>query len=371
MRSIQGLERSHSMSLSISGLGTGLPPFSITNPQMAAFVRSFCCENAAQAELLRQLFARSGVTRKHSVLLEGESRDDLVPQNFYPVTNCGRGPSTGQRMAAYEKLAPPLALAASQRALSEAGVGPDAVTHLVTVSCTGFMAPGVEMSLIEGLSLRPTVERTHVGFMGCHGAINGLKAARGCLAAEPDANVLLCAVELCTLHFFSGWDPERIVANALFADGAAAMVCQSSDSAPWRLAAVGTFRIPDSGAAMSWKIGDFGFEMGLSRRIPELIARNLRGWVANWLERQGLVLEQIGSWAVHPGGPKILDAVELALALPENALACSRGVLAECGNMSSPTVLFIIDRMRRAEAPRPCVALGFGPGMVVEAALFV
>ena len=359
------------MSLSISGLGTALPPFSITWEQMAAFTQSLCCQDAAQAELLRLMFARSGVRRKHSVVLQGECRDGLVPQDFYPVTNCGRGPSTGRRMEAYETFAPPLAMEASRKALSEAHVAPGEVTHLVTVSCTGFMAPGVEMSLIEGLSLRPTVERAHVGFMGCHGAINGLKVARGCLAAEPDARVLLCAVELCTLHFFSGWDPEKIVAIALFADGAGAVLCQNSDTADWRLTAVGTLRIPDSGAAMTWKIGDHGFEMGLSRRIPELIARNLRGWVEAWLDRQGLKLAQIGSWAVHPGGPKILDAVKLALALPDSALEPSREVLAECGNMSSPTVLFIIDRMRRAAATRPCVALGFGPGMVVEAALFL
>jgi predicted naringenin-chalcone synthase len=359
------------MSLSISGLGTALPPFSITCEQIAAFTSSFCCENADQAELLRLLFARSGVRRKHSVVLQGECRDGQVPQDFYPETNCGRGPSTGRRMQAYETFAPPLALEASQKALSAANVAPGDVTHLVTVSCTGFMAPGIDMALIEGLSLRPTVERTHVGFMGCHGAINGLKVARGCLAAEPEALVLMCAVELCTLHFFSGWDPEKIVANALFADGAGAVLCQNSDSADWRLAAVGTLRIPDSGAAMTWKIGDHGFEMGLSRRIPELIARSLRGWVEAWLDRQGLTLAQIGSWAVHPGGPKVLDAVKLALSLPESALEPSREVLAECGNMSSPTVLFIIDSMRRAEAVRPCVALGFGPGMVVEAALFL
>jgi predicted naringenin-chalcone synthase len=359
------------MSLSISGLGTALPPYSITWEQMAAFTSSFCCEDASQAELLRLLFARSGVRRKHSTLLQGECRDGLVPQDFYPTTNCGRGPSTGRRMQAYETLAPPLALDASQKALNEAHIAPGDVTHLVTVSCTGFMAPGVEMALIEGLSLRPTVERSHVGFMGCHGAINGLKVARGSLAAEPEGRVLMCAVELCTLHFFSGWDPEKIVANALFADGAGAVLCQNSDSADWRLSAVGTLRIPDSGTAMTWKIGDYGFEMGLSRRIPELIARNLRGWVESWLDRQGLSLAQIGSWAVHPGGPKVLDAVNLALTLPESALEPSRAVLAECGNMSSPTVLFIIDRMRRAAAPRPCVALGFGPGMVVEAALFL
>jgi predicted naringenin-chalcone synthase len=367
------------MTLSIAGLGTALPRYSITIDLMAEFCTPFCCENAEQAEQLKLIFAKSGVRQKHTVLLEGECRDGLFPQSFYPQTYGERGPSTGRRMQAYEQAAPILAQAASQKALSDAGVAAGDITHLVTASCTGFMAPGLDMALIERLNLRPTVERTHVGFMGCHGAFNALKVARGCLAVEPDAQVLVCAVELSTLHFFSGWDPEKIVANALFADGAGAVVCRSAGPAttsntptagPWRLAAVGTMKIPESGPAMTWKIGDFGFDMGLSRRIPELIMRNLRGYVTAWLDRHGLALGDIGSWAVHPGGPKILEAVDRGLSLPEGALERSFSVLAECGNMSSPTVLFILDRMRRENAPRPCVALGFGPGMVVEAALF-
>ncbi len=364
------------MTFSITGIGAALPPFSLTSEQLATFTTPLCCQTPAQAEMLRMLFAHSGVRRRHSALLEGESIGSDVRQSFYPTAGGSRGPSTGRRMQAYEQFAPPLAIQAAQAALTEGRVAASDVTHLVTVSCTGFTAPGIDMALVEGLKLRPTVERTHVGFMGCHGAINGLRVARGALAAEPNAQILVCAVELCTLHFYSGWDPEKIVANSLFADGAAAVVCRNSDDAdqaakPWRLAAVGTVRIPDSAAAMSWRIGDFGFEMGLSRRIPELICRHLRGWVESWLDKQGLRIDSIGSWAVHPGGPKILDAVDLALELPERALEQSRAVLADCGNMSSPTVLFILDRLRRQDAPRPCVVLGFGPGMVVEAALFI
>jgi len=377
------------MSLSISGYGTALPPFSISQEAMAAFSRPLCCEDANQAELLHLIFSHSGVDRRYSTLLEGECKDGEVPQSLYPNQACGRGPSTGRRMQAYEAGAPPLAIAASQRAMADAGIVPADITHVVSVSCTGFIAPGIDMALVEGLDLAPTVERTHIGFMGCHGALNGLKVARGCLAAEPAARILMCAVELCTLHFFTGWDAEKIVANALFADGAAAVVCQNDAAESpgdrglgatrppaaahdaWQLAAVGTVRIPDSATAMSWRIGDFGFDMGLSRRIPELIGLHLRRWVERWLDRQGMTLGQVGSWAVHPGGPKILDAVEASLSLPQNGLVDSRAVLAGHGNMSSPTVLFILDRMRRRNAPRPCVALGFGPGMVVEAALFV
>lgn len=363
------------MTAAIVGIGTALPPFSLSCEQMAAFTTPLCCQTPSQAEMLRTLFAHSGVRRKHSVLLEGESAASDVRQSFYQTSRDGRGPSTGQRMQAYEEFAPPLAIQASQRALAHARIAAPDVTHLVTVSCTGFMAPGIDMALIAGLKLKPTVERTHVGFMGCHGALNGLQVARGALAAEPEAQVLVCAVELCTLHFYSDWDPEKIVANALFADGAAAVVLRNTldaDLSPtaWRLRAVGTVRIPDSAEAMSWRVGDFGFEMGLSRRIPDLIRRHLRGWVETWLDKQGLRIDNIGSWAVHPGGPKILEAAELALDLPERALDLSRAVLADCGNMSSPTVLFILDRMRKQNTACPCVVLGFGPGMVVEAALF-
>jgi predicted naringenin-chalcone synthase len=380
------------MSLVISGIGTALPPFWITQEAMAAFSQPFCCEDENQAELLQLIFAHSGVRRRYSMLLNGNCAEGPVPQSMYPVIDCGRGPSTGVRMHEYEKNAPPLAVAASKNALAAAGLVPGDITHLVSVSCTGFMAPGIDMALIEGLGLKPTVERTHVGFMGCHGAFNGLKVARGCLGAEPDAIVLVCAVELCTLHFFTGWDAEKIVANALFADGAAAVVCRGDGvgslrdatsghgvtglhegdrTTGWRLAAVGTIRIPDSAAAMTWRIGDFGFDMGLSRKIPELIGQHLRGYVESWLDRQGLRLSDVGSWAVHPGGPKVLDAVEMALSLRNQGLEHSRAILSEHGNMSSPTVLFILDRMQRENAPRPCVALGFGPGMAVEAALFV
>jgi predicted naringenin-chalcone synthase len=230
----------------------------------------------------------------------------------------------------------------------------------------------VDLALISGLGLSPTVQRTHVGFMGCHGALNGLRVANAFTTADPAARVLLCAVELCCLHYYYGSVPDKLVANAIFADGAAAVVGEGATERlhPWSLAASGSCLIADTASEMGWTVGDRGFEMTLSRRVPGLIAANLRPWLEAWLDRNGLTLEEVSSWAIHPGGPKILDAVREALGLPEQSLAASWGVFADCGNMSSPTVLFILDRLRRAESPRPCVALGFGPGLVVEAALF-
>jgi predicted naringenin-chalcone synthase len=164
-----------------------------------------------------------------------------------------------------------------------------------------------------------------------------------------------------------------MVANALFADGAAAVVGAPASAAPagaWCAAATGSCLVPDSAKAMTWTVGDHGFEMTLARQVPGLIATHLRPWLEAWLAREGVALGQVGSWAVHPGGPRILDAVEEGLSLPRQATAVSRAVLAEHGNMSSPTVLFVLGRLRAADAPRPCVALGFGPGLMAEAVLF-
>ena len=180
-------------------------------------------------------------------------------------------------------------------------------------------------------------------------------------------------MELCTLHYHYGWEAQKVIANALFADGAAAVVGAPDGAAPpetWQVAATGSCLIPDSATAMSWVIGDHGFEMSLSKFVPRLIAMHLRPWLEGWLHRHGVAIDQVGSWAVHPGGPRILDAVEESLCLPRRATDVSRAVLAEHGNMSSPTILFILDRLRAAEAPRPCVALGFGPGLMAEAVLF-
>ena len=243
-------------------------------------------------------------------------------------------------------------------------------TWPVTVSCTGFVAPGIDLALIRGLGLPATVQRTHVGFMGCHGALNGLRVANA-FASDPAARVLACAVELCSIHYHYGDDPEKVVANALFADGAAAVIgANAPGSDRWRVAATGSCVIPDTTELMGWTVGDVGFEMSLAKKVPAAIAAHLRPWLERWLADNGVSLEAVGSWAVHPGGPKIVEAVGEGLGLSADALAPSRAVFAEYGNMSSPTVLFILDRLRRSGAPRPCVMLGFGPGLVAEAVLW-
>jgi prepilin-type processing-associated H-X9-DG protein len=265
-----------------------------------------------------------------------------------------------------------LALRASRIALGDAGLAPGEITHLITVSCTGFRAPGVDVELIKGLVLPPTTQRTHLGFMGCHGALNGLRVARAFTGSDPDARVLVCATELCVLHYHYNWDPQKMIANALFADGSAAVVGAAAGPAgAWQVAASGACLFPDSEEAMTWSVGNHGFAMTLSRKVPGLIAANLRPWMERWLAGHGIQLGDVASWAIHPGGPRILEAAEEALGLSREATRVAREVFSAHGNMSSPTVLFIVDEMRRRRAPRPCVALGFGPGLAVEATLFV
>ena len=357
----------------LAGLGTAVPPRVLEQTDAAELSRAFCAADARQARALRMLYGRSGVETRNTVVLRADQGTLQERMPFYPaaVGPEDRGPTTGQRMACYEAEAPPLAAAAARRALEDASTPADAITHLVTVSCTGFFAPGLDATLVDALGLSRTVHRTHVGFMGCHGALNGLRVA-GTQADEGEARVLLCAVELCSLHFAYGWDPDMMVANTLFADGAAAVVvvpAPNGETAGWSVQAQGTFLMPTSDDAMSWRIGDHGFRMTLSAKVPELIRENLGAWLRGWLNDQGLAIDDVESWAVHPGGPRILEAVEDALALENGILDVSRTVLRRHGNMSSPTVLFILERLRKAGATLPCVALAFGPGLVVEAML--
>jgi predicted naringenin-chalcone synthase len=362
------------MSFRIRGMGTANPPDRVTPEDGLGVARVIGGPTARESGFLPAVYTGSGNKSRFMVHGRGVVRDIIDGTRFsgsqflpngdpdYP------GPRTGYRNRRYATESVKLAVEAATPAVAAAGFAPESITHLVTVSCTGFAAPGIDLALIRGLGLRPTVERTHVGFMGCHGALNGLRVANA-YASDRPARVLLCAVELCSLHYHYGDDPEKVVANALFADGAAAVAGDGAAGPGWRVAATGSCLIPDSADAMTWNIGDNGFEMTLGKQVPRKIAENLRGWLIPWLAANRLTVGEIGSWAVHPGGPRIVESVEESLGLPKAATAASREVFAEYGNMSSPTVLFILKRLMEGDAPRPCVMLGFGPGLVAEAVL--
>lgn len=367
------------MALTLLGLGTAVPATKISNREARAVAHRVSRLDDSYHAFVHGLYEQVGIDSRYTVLGQDVLRDVLDETNrsdspFIRALEPGSpGPTTRERLRDYIRSAPDLAEHAARRALADAKLSAQQITHLVTVSCTGFQAPGFDIALMKRLPLSPTVQRTHLGFMGCHGALNGLRVCQAFAGADPAAHILLVAVETCSVHYSYDRTVNRLVTNALFADGAAALVGTGAPTAgvgAWRMESCGSCLLPDSEADMTWNVGDHGFEMTLSKNVPDLLARHLRPWLARWLETHDLGPDRIGSWAVHPGGPKILEAVEAALGLRRDQTAVSREILAEYGNMSSPTVLFVVQRMREQDSPRPCVALGFGPGLVVEATLF-
>lgn len=385
-------------SAAIRGIGIATPPYSISQRNSVEFARVILCveqpvavggdsgeQTASEggnpvgsSRALEALYRMSSVKRRGSVLLESDALTfDEAPleQAFYPRAESPseRGPSTGERNQRFAIESIPLAKTAAIAALTDAEMDASRITHLVVVTCTGFYSPGLDIQLIDQLGLSEETQRVQVGFMGCHGAINAMRVARGLIAADPDSNVLLVCVELCTLHYQYGWETDRVVSNAIFADGAAAMVISASasdaDHQLPQIVATGSKLVANSEDAMSWKIGDHGFEMTLSAEVPGIIESKLHPFLSQWLSRQNMKLSDIAGWAVHPGGPRILRSVQTALELTDDDLAASRQILANHGNMSSPTMVFILNHFASSNTNRPWLMLGFGPGLEVEVAL--
>ncbi len=368
---------------SILSIGTGVPQFQVDCRTSAKFAAQTSCVDEEHARKVNVLYRRTGIETRGSVLLEETPGEDATHEFYPPAVDIhDRGPSTKRRNDRFGAAAPDLAHRAAAAALESSGLAADEITHLVTVTCTGFNAPGIDIALIDRLGLPRTTERIQVGFMGCHAAINGLRAARGLVAANPNAKVLLCCVELCSLHFQYGDDTDLIVSNALFADGAGAMVIQHgsgaadelgaldrSETAVGSVVATGSCLVPESRDAMTWRIGDHGYLMTLSAQVPGLIEQHLESFLTDWLAAQGESIESVGGWAAHPGGSRILSSVESALKLDSEALRISRSVLANHGNMSSATMLFILQKFAEAAVPKPWLMLGFGPGLEIEVAL--
>jgi len=363
------------MSLTILGIGTAAPERTITQADAATLAVGFANAEPGRERTLAAIYRQTRIRTRGSVLLE-EPTDQPFAQTFYPPAADAddSGPTTAARMARYQERAGGLATTAARLALESGRVAASDITHLVTCSCTGFANPGVDLEVIHALGLSDGVARTHVGFMGCHGAFNALRVADAFATADPAAAVLVVCVELCSLHFQYGSRSDHVVANSIFADGAGAVVGvgaghrRGREAGAWRLTAQASRVLAASSDQMGWVIGDNGFEMSLSAQVPGTIARDIGGLVRESLAAHGLAAGDVRSWAVHPGGPRVLASVQEALALPPGALDISHAVLAEHGNMSSATILFILERLfRRGEGP--CLAMAFGPGLTAELAL--
>lgn len=373
----QPARRAHSTRpVALLGIGTAAAN-RVLQTTAARLTEPLCCDTDEHRHFLQRVYAGSGIYTRSSVLLAKDDPDYSSVRAFYRPRGSpdDLGPTTSQRMALYAQHAPSLALAAARRALDASDTPPTAITHLLPVTCTGFFAPGLDSYLIDQLRLGRDVGRLQVGFMGCHGAFNALSVARQIALADRSARILICCVELCTLHLAYGFDPRKVVANALFADGAAAAVIGAPSSAgdgagaPLLIQDASSLLVPDSLDAMTWRIGDYGFVMTLSPRVPALIRQHVPAWIEQFLDRHQLTVSDITHYAIHPGGPKVLTACADALGVSHDVLSHSRQVLHDYGNMSSATILFVLESLLAAGVSGPTLAMGFGPGLMAEALL--
>ena len=333
--------------------------------------------------LVRTSFDVSGIDTRRTVIPDFVGDDRPADPVFYDTaTGLLLAPTTRVRNDTYIREAGPLFAEAARSAIDAcADLTAADVTHVVTVSCTGFYAPGPDYELIRELGLATTTQRYNIGFMGCYAAFPGLRAAAAFCTADPEAVVLVVACELCTIHVRSSNDPDQIVASSVFADGAAAAVVTARPAPAGdtvltidRLASELT---PVGEKDMAWTIGDEGFEMVLSASVPKIIDNYIEGALVPLLTPEpALAADPAGSirhWAIHPGGRSILDKVEAKLGLSEKQLEPSRRILRDYGNMSSATVLFVLKEiLETGTAPgaeRVC-AMAFGPGLTVETGLF-
>ena len=364
----------------LESIATGTPSLRKSQAEAAEFMTQIERLPEPLRNRLPALYRGSAIDARHSCV-EDYGKEDPDDFTFFPPNwALEPAPTTQERNEQYREAAIPLAEDVARRALRDSSVQADDITHVIAVSCTGFFAPGLDVELVKRLDLPATTQRTFIGFMGCYAAFNALRVAHGFCQSQPDARVLLVCTELCTLHFQIDDSLESVIVNSLFADGAAAAVLSARSAA----AARGHYAYvdgrcqldDDSMEDMTWSIGNTGFQMGLSSRVPSIIADHLPAYVDELLGAHDLARRDVDFWAVHPGGRRIVEAAQEALDLPDGATDDSLAVLRRYGNMSSPTVLFVLQRiLQRAaqangQAPEHGVAMAFGPGLTIEGALF-
>lgn len=339
----------------VTGFGSATPEC----VEQEALWEGFFARHFAGARAAGRVFRSARVRRRHAAV--------------NPLVEDVSTWSTGTRMRRYAQEARPLGLGAVSAALADSGLAAEDVGLLAVASCTGYTTPGLDILVTAELGMPLDVQRLAIGHMGCYAAIPGLGAVSDFVVAREKAAVLLC-LELTSLHLQPPVeDLDQAVAHSLFSDAAAAVVVQPGRG-DGGLAIVDVAALTDPAGAdhMTWDVTDLGFRMGLSPRVPDVLAHHVGPMITELLGRHGLTTADVDAWAVHPGGPRILDAVGEGLALPEEALSASRHVLAEHGNCSSATVLLVLEALRHGGRPRAgryAVAMAFGPGLTLYAAL--
>ena len=362
------------MQIGISAIGTAVPPHKQTQVRAAEIVTQMLNLGPAETRLLKAIYKATLIESRHSVL------SDYVKQpgefSFFPNDPTQSFPTTAARMQLYQDNALTLALTAIEDCLSERkDFDKMTITHLITVSCTGMYAPGLDFEIVTALQLTSHTKRTPIGFMGCYAAFNAMDLAHDLCRADPQAKVLIVSVELCTLHFQQNSSTENIVANALFADGAAAVLIETLPQKTKALTCIGFYGdlLPQSQDKMAWTIADYGFDIVLSQYVPALIESGIMHFMEKLLHQYNLQQSDIDYYAIHPGGNKILEACETALQLDKSVNHYAYQVLARYGNMSSATILFVLKALWQdftsKDQGKTIFSCAFGPGLTVQSML--
>jgi predicted naringenin-chalcone synthase len=340
----------------LNSIVTAVPEFDIHEK----FV-NYACQTLTddrQRALFSRLAKLSQIEHRFSVLKKGSTPDQLDDDNFYSHQNF---PDTKSRMSLYKKHAFNLA----KKALDKLDL--KNITHLIITSCTGFYAPGIDLEIIEHYQLKPSVERTIIGFMGCYAAINALKAAHHIVRSEKSARILILNIELCTLHLQETTNLEDILPFLIFADGCSASIV-SSEQNGIEIKNFHSAILENSNDLITWHIGNFGFDMVLSPQVSKAISKHLPDHINDITK--GKKLTDFTHYAIHPGGKSILDATQKALKIDEEFLKPSREILREFGNMSSPTIMFVLKNIMEQKISGEGLAAAFGPGIMAETMLF-
>ncbi len=357
----------------ISAIGTSNPSNKFSQEQIFEFMKDAHQLDEQNTRRLHKLYQVSGIEHRYSVL------DDFgATKGNYAFFGNDAGlepfPTTAQRGVIFQKNALNLCLSAIDDCLAKlSDFDLKQITHIITVSCTGMYAPGLDIEIVEKLGLKPSVERTCINFMGCYGAFNALKIADYICKAESKANVLIVDVELCTLHFQKENTLDNWLANSLFADGASAILVQHADKAKEKIFEIDTFYtevVTEARNEMAWKIGDHGYEMQLTNKVSKQIKSGIKSVADKLLEKSKLAFSDIGTYAIHPGGRKILEVCDEVFSLDNGKLEASYNVLKNYGNMSSTTVVFVLNeltkKVKETHSGKNILSFAFGPGLTFE-----
>ena len=351
----------------IVSIGTASPGEPIPQHHIGEFMKLAHGLSPEESRKLSFVYRVSGITTRHSVLTDFNYTDPSSFTFFPQNKKLEPFPSTRQRMRVFEERAAGMGIEAITNCLKRTSVQVSQITHLVLVSCTGMYAPGVEMEIIEEMGFKSTIERYAIHFMGCYASFNAIKLADRICKSDPNANVLILSVEICTIHFQKVYTEDNLIANALFADGAAAALINNSPQG-LRILDYESQIFREGEQEMAWHIGNFGFEMKLSKYVPELLENGIRKFKQGIENRFGL--SKIRHFAIHPGGQQILKKVEQVMGIAKDQNIHSHQILRNFGNMSSASILFVLESVLRDEQINgDILVMGFGPGITLETLL--